>query len=100
MNPESCASISQVDIVGDMVLIDLRLIEFLKTGIAAELDQLLLDIDRRLLKPLLDIAANDRSHLILRAGFELDFEFKPTARMKFWRPHRNLSSWVGSNPDL
>ncbi len=84
----------------DAILIDLRLIELLKTGIAAELDQLLLDIDRKLLKPLLEAAAKGRSHLILRAGYELDFELKPAARMKFWRPHRNLSNWIGNSPDL
>jgi hypothetical protein len=100
LNPESCANINQVDDSVDAILIDLRLIELLKTGVAAELDLLLIDIDRNILNPLLDAAAKDRSHLILRAGYELDFEFKPTARMKFWRPHRNLSNWIGNSPEL
>jgi len=100
LNPESCANITRVDNSVDAILIDLRLIELLKTGTAAELDQLLLDIDRKLLKPLLEAAAKGRSHLILRAGYELDFELKPTARMKFWRPHRNLSNWISNSPDL
>jgi len=100
LNPESCANITRVDNSVDAILIDLRLIELLKTGTAAELDQLLLDIDRNILKPLLEAAAKGRSHLILRAGYELDFELKPAARMKFWRPHRNLSNWIGNSPDL
>lgn len=100
LNPESCANINRIDNSGDAILIDLRLIEFLKTGVAAELDQLLLDIERKLLKPLLEDAAKGRSLLILRAGYEFDFEFKPTARMKFWRPRKNLSNWMGNTPDL
>jgi hypothetical protein len=99
LNPESCANINRADDSGDAVLTDLRLIEFLKTGIAAELDQLLIDIDRNLLKPLLAAAAKGRSDLTLRAGYEFDFELKPTARMKFWRPHKDLSSWIGNSPD-
>lgn len=99
LNPESCANINRVDDSGDAVLIDLRLIEFLKTGIAAELDQLLIDIDRNLLKPLLAAAAKRRSDLTLRAGYEFDFELKPMATMKFWRPHKDLSSWIGNSPD-
>lgn len=99
LNPESCANINRGDDFGDAVLIDLRLIEFLKTGVAAELDQLLLDIDRNLLKSLLVSAAKRRSDLTLRAGYEFDFELKPTATMKFWRPQKNLSNWVGNSPD-
>ena len=98
LNPESCANIKRLDNSGNAALIDLRLIEFLKTGVATELDRLLLDIDRKLLKPLLEAAAKGRSHLILRAGYELDFEMKPTARMKFWRPHKNLTNWIGNTP--
>ena len=40
LNPESCANINRVDNSWDRILIDLRLIEFLKTGVTAELDQL------------------------------------------------------------
>jgi len=99
LSPESCANINRLDNSADTVLIDLRLIELLKTGIADELDQLLLDIDRRLLKPLLQAATKGRSHLLLRAGYEFDFELKPTARMKFWRSQKNLSNWIGNVPD-
>lgn len=100
LNPKSCVNINRVDDSGDVILIDLRLIELLKIGVATELDQLLLDIDRNLLKPLLVAAAKGRSDLTLRAGYEFDFELKPTAKMKFWRPHRNLSNWIGNSPDL
>ena len=100
IDPESCANIDRADNSGDAILIDLRLIEFLKTGLAADLDELLLDIDRKQLKPLLQFAAKGRNLLILRAGSEFDFELKPTARMKFWRPQKNLSNWIGHSPDL
>ncbi|MBT8434568.1 MAG: hypothetical protein KJN95_07905 [Gammaproteobacteria bacterium] len=100
IDPESCTNINRIDDSGDAILIDLRLIEFLKTGLAAELDQLLLDIDRKLLKPSLQAAAKGRRLLLLRAGYEFDFELKATARMKFWRPHKNLSSWTGNSPEL
>jgi hypothetical protein len=100
IDAKSCANIDRVDNSGDTIVIDLRLIEFLKTGLVAELDQLLLEIDRKLLKPILEAAAKDRRLLVLRAGFEVDFELQPTAAMKFWRPHKNLSSWIGNSSEL
>ncbi len=98
--PKSCASVDEIGNAVDSLVIDLRLMEFLKAGVATTLDQLLLDIDRNILKPVLVAAAKGRSLLKLRAGYEFDFELKPTARMKFWRPHKNLSSWSGNSPDL
>jgi hypothetical protein len=32
--------------------------------------------------------------IVLRAGYEFDFELKPSAGMKFWRRHKTLSSWT------
>ncbi len=99
LTPKSCASVDKIDNSVDSLVIDLRLLEFLKTGVAAELDKLLLDIDRKMLKPLLVAAAKGHGHLVLRAGYEFDFELKPTAGMKFWRPHKDLSHWSGNSPD-
>jgi hypothetical protein len=76
-----------------VVCIDLRLLELLKTGVATELDQLLLDIEAGLLTPLLSIVDQKRKRLWLRAGFEFDFELTPAARLKFWRRPRNLMNW-------
>ncbi len=98
--PKSCTNVDEIDNSVDTLVIDLRLMEFLKAGAAITLDQLLLDIDCNILKPLLVAAAKGRSLLTLHAGYEFDFELKPTARMKFWRPHKDLSSWSGSSPDL
>jgi hypothetical protein len=91
--PQSCAGIDISSGSTDALVVDLRLLEFLKTGLVIPLDQLLLDIDRELLKPLLARTDKGRMQVLLRAGYEFDFEMKPSARMKFWRRHRNLSSW-------
>jgi hypothetical protein len=72
--------------------------EWLKTGSAAELDRLLLDIDRNLIKPILSSLAKG-THLVLRAGYELDFELRRGARMKFWRRHKSLASWTANAHD-
>ena len=92
--PQSCTEIDTIDTTTDALVIDLRLIEFLKTGLAVSLDQLLLDVDRELLQPLLAKFAKGRMQIVLRAGYEFDFELKPFAGMKFWRRHKTLSSWV------
>ena len=85
--------LADLDASSDAVCIDLRLLELLKTGIATELDQLLLDIEARLLTPLLNIVDKNRKRLRLRAGFEFDFELSPAAGLKFWRRPRNLMTW-------
>jgi hypothetical protein len=80
-------------------VIDLRLLELLKTGMASELDQLLLDIETRLLQPLLRALERDRKSLYLRAGHESDFEMAPSAALKFWRRPRTLATWSGGAED-
>jgi hypothetical protein len=82
-----------------VVCIDLRLLELLKTGVATELDQLLLDIEASLLTPLLSIVDQKRKRLWLRAGFEFDFELTPAAGLKFWRRPQNLATWEGRVQD-
>lgn len=84
----------------DAVCIDLRLLELLKTGIATELDQLLLDIEASLLTPLLNIVDKKRKRLRLRAGFEFDFELTPVAGLKFWRRPQTLATWEGRAQDF
>ena len=85
--------LAELDASSDVVCIDLRLLELLKTGVATELDQLLLDIEASLLAPLLNIVDKKRKCLRLRAGFEFDFELTPAAGLKFWRRPRNLMTW-------
>jgi hypothetical protein len=38
--------------------------------------------------------------ILLRAGYEFDFELKPSARLKFWRRHKNLDSWTNAGDGL
>lgn len=83
----------------DAVVIDLRLLEFLKTGTTNELDQLLLDVDNRLLQPLLRVVERDRKNLCLRAGYEFDLELAPGAKLKFWRRPRTLATCWGPTQD-
>ncbi len=76
-------------------VVDLRLLELLKTGATTELDRVLLDIDNRLLQPLLRTVERDRKSLCLRAGYELDLELAPSAALRFWRRPRTLATWPG-----
>jgi hypothetical protein len=54
----------------------------------------LLDIDRRLLRPLLEASGRGRGPLRLRAGYEFDFFLPPAASWKFWRRPRSLADWA------
>jgi hypothetical protein len=76
------------------VVVDLRLLEMLKTGAETGLEAVLLDIDRQLLQPLLEAAGSSRMPLVLHAGYEFDFYLAPSSRWKFWRPPRSLADWV------
>lgn len=99
LTPGSAAGVDDIDNPGDALFVDLRLLEFLKTGASADLGKLLLDIDRNLLKPALTRAGKNRARLLLRAGYEYDFELQPRDRMKFWRQARTLGSWAGRGAD-
>jgi len=92
--PRSCTEIDTIVDPVDALIIDLRLLELLKTQCRIPLDQLLLDIDQKLLKPLLAMVHKGGTQIVLRAGYEFDFILKPSAMMKFWRPQKNLSHWV------
>ena len=98
--PRSCTEIDTIVNPADALVIDLRLLELLKTERTVPLDQLLIDIDHQLLKPLLAMVHQGRTQIVLRAGYEFDFTLQPSALMKFWRPQKNLSSWasVGDGP--
>ena len=92
--PRPCSEIDTIAKPGDALVIDLRLLELLKTERQAPLEQLLLDIDHTLLEPLLAMAHKGRTQIVLRAGYEFDFVLKPSALMKFWRTQKNLSDWA------
>jgi hypothetical protein len=94
--PQSCTEIDTIANPVDALVIDLRLLELLKTERSVPLDQLLLDIDQELLKPLLAMVHKGRTQIVLRAAYEFDFALKPSALMKFWRSQKNLSSWIAT----
>ena len=94
LKPEPCNGIAAIDIANDSVMIDLRLLELLKTGTTKDLDSLLLEIDSDLLKPLIQAVERHRCRLTVMAGYDANFELNPTARLKFWRPHMTLSHWL------
>jgi len=79
---------------GDAVIVDLRLLRSLKSGLEDRLDRLLLDIERQLLGPVFEILSRRPAILRLRAGYDFDFEMKPGAKFKFWRRPGNLADWL------
>jgi hypothetical protein len=87
-NIENCAAVDAA------VIVDLRLLQLLKSGDCSPLDRLLLDIEGDLLSPLFGALARQPTRLLLRAGFRFDFELKPSARLKFWRRRGSLAAWI------
>jgi hypothetical protein len=100
LQPESLQAIDQSPPSTAAVIIDLRLLEALKSNDRGDLAPLLLDIDRRLLRPLLSAARGRRRLLLLRAGFDYDFYLPPSANWKFWRRPRSLGDWTATRVDL
>lgn len=98
--PASLEGVAESPPCANAAVVDLRLLEMLKTGADSGLDSLLLDIDRRLLQPLLVAAKRARRPLVLRAGYEYDFYLPPAAAWKFWRPPRSLEDWAARDEDL
>ena len=97
LTPNPRSAVERIDHNADAVVIDLSLLELLKAGEARELDQLLLDVDQKLVKPLLQANEKNRCRVLLMAGYPSNFELKPHARMKFWRGRKNLSDWPGGS---
>ncbi|MCP4769546.1 MAG: hypothetical protein GY875_25225 [Gammaproteobacteria bacterium] len=90
---ESCSSVGACDDFSDALIVDLRLLQWLKAGLDMSLDEILLDIERNLLVPVLRNFRESRLTLRLRAGYRHDFELRPSAKMKFWRRPGSLDSW-------
>jgi hypothetical protein len=93
-----CSSVAASSDLEDAVVVDLRLLQLLKSGIDQSLDELLLDIEAELLAPVLQKITQRPQPLWLRAGYKLDFELKPGARFKFWRRPGSLYDWCQSEP--
>jgi len=90
---ESCSSVATCGDLSAAIIVDLRLLQWLKAGLDMSLDQILLDIERNLLVPVLRRFGESRLTLRLRAGYQYDFELRPSAKMKFWRRPSSLDSW-------
>lgn len=98
LQPAGLAQIDSAAAYGDAVVVDLRLLETLKSAGSGRLDRLLLDIETRIVAPLLERVARERGRLRLRAGADLDFEFGPFSALKPWRRARTLADWSGADP--
>ena len=90
---ESCSRVSASEDLSDALIIDLRLLQWLKAGLDMSLDEILLDIERNLLAPVLRKFNQSRLTLGLRAGYRHDLELRPSAKMKFWRRPGSLDAW-------
>jgi hypothetical protein len=90
---ESCSSVGACDDFSDVLIVDLRLLQWLKTGLDMDLDEILLDIERNLLAPVLGGFSRGGLTLRLCAGHRHDLELRPIVKMKFWRRPRSLETW-------
>jgi len=93
MKLEPCSKLQGDADLGDALIVDLRLLQLLKTGDDARLDELLLEIENQLLKPLMQALQQRPVPLLLRAAYRLDFALGARARFKFWRRPGSLLDW-------
>jgi len=89
----SCAELSGAAGIDHALVVDLRLLQLLKAGLDARLDELLLEIDGQVLRPLLQAQTRRPLTLLLRAAYRFDFAFGARARYKIWRRPRSLLDW-------
>lgn len=68
------------------IVVDLRLLECLKSGQASEIEPLLRSVDADIFKPLQDLGKGFR----LRSGFDRDFLLGSRSGLRFWRTGRSL----------
>ena len=95
---EPCSKLVSCSDLDDTVVVDLRLLQLLKSDLDRQLDDLLLEIEHELFAPILQTLAQHPRSLWLRAGYRVDFELKPSARFKFWRRPGSLVDWRQSAP--
>jgi len=98
LTPKSLDALDLSQQSGDSLVLDLRLLKALKSGRGEPLEELLLDIDKRLFQPMLASVVAGHSRLRLHTGYSLDFEMRPLARFKFWKRRKSLADW-GMNAD-
>lgn len=74
----------------DSLVIDLSVLQAMKTDTESNLQVLLQRIEQKLFKPLLDAVKKQRCSLRLRAGSGFDYQLKPASRLKWWCKPKNL----------
>ena len=79
---------------GDAVVVDLRLLETLKSVRGGALDRPLLELEQQVVAPALARLAQRGNRVRLYAGFDVDFELGPYAHLRFWRRSRSLLDWI------
>ena len=89
----SCGELSRDADLDHALVVDLRLLQLLKAGLDARLDELLLEIEGQLLQPLLQSQVRRPVALLLRAAYRLDFALGARGRYKFWRRPGSLLDW-------
>ena len=97
LSTSGLGEIAELGPESDAVVTDLRLLGMLKLGVPGDIGTLLLEIESKLFEPLMRLRARDRRQLLLRAGFDFDFELGPLAGFRFWRRSRGLGGWVAAD---
>ncbi len=90
---DSCNAIAALEKLDDTLIIDLRLLQWLKAGLDMDLKQILTEIERDLLAPVMQRFDRGGLNLRLCAGYRFDLDLRPTARFKFWRSPSSLDRW-------
>ena len=83
----------------DSLVIDLSVLQAMKTDTESNLQELLQRIDRKLIKPLLNAVGKQRCNVRLRAGSGFDYQLRPVSRFKWWCKKKNLLTASQFQPD-
>ncbi len=82
------------EVEGDSLVVELGLLQALKSPQNADLPALLESLEYRLFQPLLKAVKAGRVNIRLRAGHEFDFLLSRAAMFKFWRKSCTLSGLI------
>jgi len=74
----------------DSVIIDLSVLQAMKTDTESNLQLLLQHVEQKLFKPLLNAVSKQHCSLRLRAGSGFDYQLKSISRFKWWCKPKNL----------
>ncbi|MDH5353993.1 MAG: hypothetical protein OEY09_06055 [Gammaproteobacteria bacterium] len=86
--------LAHTDLNDDSLIVDLRLLDALKSPDAEDLSEILLRLESELFKPLLNRIKSGQVHLRLRAGHENDLSISSASRFRFWKKNTGLIDWL------